>query len=410
MKSSPPRPPAGSSGRREPWAQLKYYTFQPAIFPRLLGAVSPEARAGDLVSVYDKAGNLFGAGLFNPEAKIPLRVVCHATEPVDESYFDLAIRRAVALRRELAALDAGTDAYRLINSDGDGLSGLIVDRFGPVLVVEVASFGMLQRLPSWFNLLHELAGTRHHQVRVDPEIARFEGISSEMVDRIEAGPDGAPPQRIKVREHGTIFEVDLEAGHKTGFFCDQRDNRQRLARLLRPEARLLDLCCYSGGFAVVARATGHAGEVCGVDLDEAAIEMAKRNANLNRQRIRWVHADAFAYARQMQQNGETWDAVVLDPPKFVLTREAAGAAEGRRKYEDLNQLAITLVKPGGLFVTCSCSGLVALDKFESFVIKAAHRAGRRLQFFEVTGAGVDHPVYSNCLESRYLKVLWSRVV
>jgi len=409
MKSSSQRPAGGTKGRREPWAQLKYYTFQPAIFPRLLGAVSRGARPGDLVSVYDKIGDLFGAGLFNPEAKIPLRVVCHSTEPVDEGYFETAIRRAVGLRREVAALDADTDAYRLINSDGDGLSGLIIDRFGPVLVIEVASLGLLQRLPSWLKLLHELAETRHHQIRVDSEIARFEGISSRMVSDIEEAPGGPPPRRIKIREHGALFEVDLEEGHKTGFFCDQRDNRRRLAVLLTPDARLLDLCCYSGGFAVAAQTAGHTGEVCGVDLDEVAIEMAKRNANLNRQRVRWVHADAFAYARQMQQNGETWDAVVLDPPKFVLTREAAGAAEGRRKYEDLNQLSITLVKPGGLFVTCSCSGLVSLERFESFVIKAAHRAGRRLQFFEVTGAGVDHPVYSNCLESRYLKVLWSRV-
>ncbi|HTX66400.1 MAG TPA: class I SAM-dependent rRNA methyltransferase, partial [Opitutaceae bacterium] len=126
--------------------------------------------------------------------------------------------------------------------------------------------------------------------------------------------------------------------------------------------------------------------------------------------VRWVHADAFAYARQMQQNGERWDAVVLDPPKFVLTREAAGGAEGLRKYEDLNQLAISLVKDGGLFVTCSCSGLVSLETFEERVIKGAHRLNRRLQIFDRTGAGPDHPVYSNCPESRYLKVLWARVV
>jgi len=140
------------------------------------------------------------------------------------------------------------------------------------------------------------------------------------------------------------------------------------------------------------------------------IEVARRNGHLNRARIRWVHADAFAYARQMQTNGESWDAVMLDPPKFVLTREPAGAAEGRRKYEDLNQLAISLVKPGGLLVTCSCSGLVSLEQFEGHVIRAAHRLGRRLQFFAATGPGADHPVFSNCLESRYLKVLWARVV
>jgi 23S rRNA (cytosine1962-C5)-methyltransferase len=155
---------------------------------------------------------------------------------------------------------------------------------------------------------------------------------------------------------------------------------------------------------------GAAADVTAVDLDEVALAQAKRNANLNQARLRFVHADAFAYARQMQQNGERWDVVVLDPPKFIFTREDHGNWEGRQKYEDLNLLAISLVKEGGIFVTGSCSGLLSLEHFEEHVIKAAHRLGRRLQFFDRTGPGPDHPVYSNCLESRYLKVLWSRVI
>jgi 23S rRNA (cytosine1962-C5)-methyltransferase len=406
-ESAPPPDPATW---REPWVQLKFFTFQPQIFPRMLGRVSRGARPGDLVSVYDKAGKLCGAGLYNPDVKIPVRVVCHAAEPLDESYFDTALQRAVALRRTTLALDGVTDAYRLINSDGDGLSGLTIDRYGPILVVEVFSYGIVRRLPQWLPRLHELAGTAHHLVRVDPELARLERIAPAMLAQIPAGPGGPPPRRVKIREHGVTFEIDLEEGHKTGFFCDQRENRARFARLLDPGARVLDLCCYSGGFAVSAAVGGRAAEVTAVDLDEAAIEMAKRNANLNRARLRFVHADAFAYARQMQTNGERWDAVLLDPPKFVLTREPAGAAEGHRKYEDLNQLAISLVKPGGLFVTCSCSGLVSFEDFEGHAIKAAHRLARRLQFFDSTGAGADHPYYSNCLESRYLKVLWARVI
>jgi len=153
-----------------------------------------------------------------------------------------------------------------------------------------------------------------------------------------------------------------------------------------------------------------------VDLDEDVITQGRRNANLNQispNKLKWVHADAFAYARQMQKNGEQWDAVVLDPPKFVLSRDFDnddGPLAGRRRYEDINQLALSLVKPGGLFVTCSCSGLVGVDQFEEYVIKAAHRLHRRLQFFDRTGPGADHPVYSNCLESQYLKVIWARVV
>lgn len=397
--------PVDPAARPRPWAQLKYVTFQPQIFPRLLGAVSPDARPGDLVHVFDKMGCPAGIGLFNPRAKIPLRVVAHGNRPADEGYFEDAIRRAVALRRETLKLDATTDAYRLINSDGDGLSGLIVDRYADVLLCEVTSLGMAQRLPRWLPLLRELAGTRFARVQVDHDLGSLEGIKPSTFNETNQGA----PRTVKMREHGLRYEVDFSEGHKTGFFCDQRDNRRRLAQFTAG-ARVLDLCCYTAGFSLNAKVAGGAEEVTAVDLDEAAIAMAKRNVNLNQARVKFVHADAFAYARQMQQNGESWDVVVLDPPKLVMTRDPAGAAEGRRKYEDLNQLAVSLVKPGGLFVTCSCSGLVSLENFEQLVVRAAHRQQRRLQFLDVTGAGPDHPVYSNSLDGRYLKVLWARVV
>ena len=398
-------PPPAEAERARPWAQLKYFTFQPAIFPRLLGEVSPDARPGDLVNVYDKAGYRLGAGLYNPRAKIPLRVVAHANQPATEEYFLEALRRAVALRRQIFRLDEFTDAYRLINSDGDGLSGLTIDRYGDTLLCEVYSLGIAQRVPHWLSLLHELAGTQFARVQVDHDLGSLEGIKPSTFKETNA----AAPTLVKIREHGVRYEVDFAEGHKTGFFCDQRENRKGLARFTQG-ARVLDLCCYTGGFSLCAKVLGGAAEVTSVDLDEAAIAQAKRNANLNQARLKFVHADAFAYARQMQTNGESWDVVILDPPKFIFTRDEAGNWEGRQKYEDLNQLAISLVKPGGIFVTCSCSGLLRLEDFEQHVIKAAHRRQRRLQFFDRTGPGADHPVYSNCLESRYLKVLWSRVV
>ncbi len=396
------------SGWSRPWVQLKFVTFQPHIFPRMLGRTSPDAKAGDLVAVYDKLGQRAGAGLYNPRAKIPLRVVCHSAEPVGEEYFAEAIRRAVALRRDWLRLDAAGDAYRVVNSDGDGLSGLTIDRYGDVLSCDVTSLGIFQRLPAWLPLLHELCGTRHTQVQVDHDLGSLEGIKPSLMKSVTAT---APPA-VKIREHGVRYEVDFAEGHKTGFFCDQRENRRRLAGLVRG-ARLLDLCCYTGGFSLAATVLGEAAESTGVDLDEAAVAQARRNQNLNQvppARLRWVHADAFAYARQMQQNGERWDAVVLDPPKFVLTRDGPGHYEGRRKYEDLNQLAISLVKPGGLLVTCSCSGLLGSEEFEGHVVRAAHRLNRRLQFFDRTGAGPDHPVLSNSLDGRYLKVLWARAL
>jgi 23S rRNA (cytosine1962-C5)-methyltransferase len=214
------------------------------------------------------------------------------------------------------------------------------------------------------------------------------------------------PQRVRVRENGLRFEIAFESGHKTGFFCDQRDNRLRLGRMA--QGRMLDLCTYSGGFALAAKLKGNCDEVTGVDLDEKAIDQARINANLNETRIQWIHADAFGWARQMQRNGQQWDTLVLDPPKLIHHRDRM--EEGIFKYRDLNALALSLVRKGGLFLTCSCSGLLGRGEFEELVIGTAHRHGHRLQILDHSGAGMDHPVMSNCPESRYLKLLWARVL
>lgn len=393
---------------QRPWVQLKFFTFQPQIYPKMIREASPDAQAGDWVNIYDKLGRRLGAGFWNRKANVPLRVLKFSSEPVEESYLEEAVRRAVQLRRDLFRLGEVTEAYRVLNSDGDGLSGLTIDRYGDVLFVDVYSLGMFLRLPRLLEVLHAELGTKRHRVRVDEDVAQWEGIKRSMLLPYEAKD---APRKIKIREHGVTFEVDFAEGHKTGFFCDQRENRKLLTRFTQG-ARVLDLCSYTGGFSIYAKTLGGAEDVTAVDLDEKAIEQGKRNANLNQARIKWVHADAFAYARQMQKNGEQWDVVVLDPPKFVLSRELEhddGPLAGRRRYEDINHLALSLVKPGGVFVTCSCSGLVSLEYFEEYVTKAAHRQNRRLQFFERTGPGADHPVFSNCPESRYLKLLWARV-
>jgi 23S rRNA (cytosine1962-C5)-methyltransferase len=401
-----PPPPPGSEKWPAPWAQIKSFRFNPAIFKSMLGPVSPDARAGDFVTVIDPEGNPFGEGLLNnlPSARISLRVLRHGPAQVGEAaYFDEAIERALELRGQWLGLGqdlARTNTYRVIHSDGDSLSGWVVDRFGDSLLVQVNSLGIWQRLGDFLPRLHAALGTRRHRVQIDPEIARMEGIRG-------AAPGEDPALRSeRVVENGVRYEVNFETGHKTGFFCDQRENRRRLAQWTQGK-RVLDLCCYTGGFSLAAMVRGGADSVTGVDLDEKAIAQAKRNANLNQARIKWVHADAFAYARQMQTNGEQFDVVVLDPPKLILSREER--RQGERKYEDLNELAASLVVPGGLFVTCSCSGLLSLSDFERVVTRGVHRAQRRLQYLDLTGAGGDHPILSNCPESQYLKVYWGRV-
>lgn len=395
-----PEAPAGSQEWATPWAQLKYWSFHPSIFKNMVGAVSAGAKAGDRVAVYDKEGQPFGTAFYHPKAPIGLRVFHHGAPAVDEAWLDKALLDAIELRVGILQLDAVSEAYRVVHSDADRLSGLMVDRYGEALSIEVSSLAAWQRLPRWIPLLHERLGTRRALVQADPMAGKMEGFRP-----VAPAPGELAP--VKIREHGVRFEVDFSAGHKTGFFCDQRDNRRKLAGWMRG-GDLLDLCCYSGGFAITAKMLGKADEVTAVDLDENAIAQAKRNANLNQVRIKWVHADAFPYARQMQANGARWPTVVLDPPKFILHRDEF--AEGRRKYEDLNQLAISLVQPGGLFVTCSCSGLLKAEDFEETVIRAAHRGKRRLQILDRTGAGPDHPTLSNCPETRYLKVLWTRVI
>jgi len=364
----------------------------------MIREASADARPGSLVTVFDREGNRFGAGLYHPKARVPLRMFYHGEETVGEPLFGQLLRRAVDWRLETLDLPSQTDAFRVVNSDGDGLSGLVVDKFADVLSVEVHSLGIYQRLPDWLKELQSRLGARRTFLEVDERAARFEGIRHR--------PDPEPPKTVRIREHGARYEVDFARGHKTGFFCDQRDNRRRLAGLVGGR-RVLDLCCYTGGFALSALVNGGAAEATGVDLDEAAIAQARRNANLNQVRANWIHCDAFAYARQMQVNRQRWDAVVLDPPKLVESRDEA--YQGRRKYEDLNSLAISLVEPGGLLVTCSCSGLLTAEDFEQLVTRAAHRQDRRLQFFDRTGAAPDHPVMSNAPEGRYLKVLWARV-
>ncbi len=395
-----PHLPVPLDQRRTPWVELKTFTFHPTIYRTMIGKTSRDAKAGDIVTVYDRKGLAFGSGLFNPPARVPLRMYRHGPAEFGEQDFLALIDRAIGLRRQTLGLDKVAQAYRVIHSDGDNLSGLIADKYGEALSVQVHSLGIYQRLKTWLPYLKEKLGASHAVVEVDERIADLETI------RVD--PSLSDDVRFaKFEEHGIRYEVDFREGHKTGFFCDQRDNRLRFARLAEGKD-VLDVCCYTGGFALNAAVNGGAKDVTAVDLDEKAIAQGKRNANLNGQaRVNWTHCDAFSFMRQMQRNGKQWDLVNLDPPKLIFSKEAE--AEGMKKYEDLNQLAASLVRPGGMLASYSCSGQLLAEDFERMAIRAAHRAGRRLQILDRTGPGLDHPVMSNCPESRYLKALWSVV-
>lgn len=359
------------------------------------GSLRP--RDGDLVRVIDRDGLPVGFGLINGRSQIALRLLSHGPSPPGLDFWTDRLDRAVALRRGVLRLDEVATAYRVVHAEADGLSGLIVDRYEDVLSAEIFSLGMYQRIGPILDLLARRLETQHVRVHVDERIALAEDFPGLPV----ASPQ--LPPRVTIREHGVRSRVQFQGGHKTGFFCDQRDNRRDLARFCADRS-VLDVCCYTGGFGLHALVRGGARDVTGVDLDEKAIALARENANLNQVRPTFVHADAFGYMRQMAVNGRAFGVVVLDPPKLIPGRLDISA--GKRKYFDLNVLAMGLVEPGGLLLTCSCSGLLSAEEFLILLRAAARKAGRSSQVLAVSGAAPDHPVGLEALEGAYLKAVW----
>jgi 23S rRNA (cytosine1962-C5)-methyltransferase len=384
-----------------PWVALRSASYHPFIYQRMVSEASPDAKPGDCVAVYDRRDQLFGWGLYNPRSQIAVRMIRFGDEPVSDVFWRGLIETAAALRRGVLRLDDRTNAYRLLHAEGDDLTGLVVDRFADVLSIEVFSLGIWRLLPQLLPFLHAAAGTSHHRAHMDDRTMKQEACQVEPLESHRL------PTTVTITEHGVRFRVEFASGHKTGFFCDQRENRRRLADMVA-DADVLDLCAYTGGFGLYAKVVGGARTVTCVDLDEHAVQLARRNANLNQARVDTVQADAFTYMRQMHANQRRYQTVILDPPKLVFGRN--DATEGRRKYADLNRLAVGLVAPGGLFLTCSCSGALPREEFQKVVLGAVRQAGRECQILDTSGAGPDHPVSARCPETAYLKALWLRVL
>lgn len=379
----------------------------PLIYAKRVVSAGRSIEPGETVAVRHRAGNHLGFGIYNPKSEIRVRMICvepreGSTLPdrpptlPDRAHWESLMDRAVRLRVGTLRLDDRTDAYRVVHAESDGFSGLVVDRFGPVLSAEAFSFGMLQRIAPILEGFAGRLGTSHWHVRCGPSTLSHEGFA---IDPF-ASPDC--PRSVVIQENGCRFRVRFEGGHKTGFFCDQRENRERFAELAAGKT-VLDVCCYTGGFAVHA-ARNRAIHVTAVDVDQAPLEQAKENANLNQTRVEFVLADAFSYMRDIGRGGRTFQAVALDPPKLIRSR--AELEEGSVRHLDLNRLAFCLVAPGGLLLTCSCAGLLGEEEFLKLVHRAARQAGRTFRVLATTGAAADHPVHPACRETRYLKALW----
>jgi 23S rRNA (cytosine1962-C5)-methyltransferase len=356
---------------------------------------------GSLVEVLDASGRFLGHALYNGRSDVRLRFLARERKHTlarPAEFLHTRLRAADLLRRRTLALESVTDAYRVAHAEGDDLPGLIVDRLGSVLVCEHHALGFWKLRQAVEEALAQLYPGLSVLHRVPKSARRAEGFEPEPA----AAPAGAVElDPIEIHEHGLGFLVRPGRGHKTGWFCDQRDNRLRVAELARGRD-VLDLCTNAGGFALQAARHG-ARRVRAVDLDEEVLSLARASAERNGLAVEFLHDDAFDFLRAELAAGAKIrpEVVVLDPHKLIASR--LNMEEGKRKYADLNTLALQVLRPGGLLATFSCSGALDLASFLGIVFGAARRAERGIRLLEVLGEAPDHPQRPDWPRSRYLK-------
>ena len=349
--------------------------------------------AGTLVTVIDAGGEALGVATFNPHSLIALRLLTRdATATIDSAFLADRLRRAVDLRQMLV----GTPYYRLIHSEADGLPGLVADRYGDVVALQINSAGMEALLPALLDAFDQVLAPTAVVLRNDSPVRTLEGL--ELYHRVERGAlDGA----VEIVENGARFLADLSEGQKTGWFYDQRDNRAFMAKLAGGR-RCLDVYTYAGGFAVQMALAG-ATDVTAVDRSEASLALAERSAALNGVPLHLLKGEAFGELERLGRAGERFGVVVADPPAFVKSKK--DLASGAKGYRKMARHAATLVEPGGFLFCASCSHHMEVEAFAEEIrhgIAQAHRTGRILR---AAGAAPDHPIHPALPESAYLKAL-----
>lgn len=381
--------------RRHPW-----------IFSGAVARVEGTPQPGETVRVLDAAGKPLALAAWSPQSQIRARVWTFDTDTqVDAAFFEARLAAALALRAGLPA-SRHSNALRLVHGESDGLPGLVVDRYADVVVAQFLSAGAERWRDTLLERIAAQTGCESLYERSDAEVRSLEGLTPrsgwvQRPDGVQAVPGAG---RCAIVENGLDFRVDVEAGQKTGFFLDQRDNRQRVRELASGRA-VLDAFCYTGGFAVAALAGG-ANRVLALDSSAPALKVARENAHANGfedTRAVFEQADVFKRLRLMRDAGEQFGLIVLDPPKFAPT--AAQAQNAARAYKDINLLAFKLLAPGGLLATFSCSGGVSAALFQSIVAGAALDAGAEAKILERFSAAPDHPVALPFPEGDYLKGL-----
>ena len=383
------------------------------------GAVSTAANAvdGRLVTIVDHKDRFLARGYWNSKSQIQVRILTWEDEVIDDAWWRRMLSRAWQSRAQYHA-DAGlpdNHACRVVNAENDYMPGLVLDRYGDCFVLQAQTLFIDRHKEKFANILHSQFDAEYVFERSDIDLRRQEGLN-QTVGSLVGGP---PPDSLVLNE-GALYHVDIVRGHKTGFYLDQRCNRQKLHDLVQSRAKsssnppsLLNLFSYSGGFAIAAQRDSDLRAV-NVDSSRAALELAEKNFALNEYDKRssgisaeHIQADSFDYLRYCVNEGAQFDYVVLDPPKFAgHKRQVARAARG---YKDLNLNAFRLVKEGGYMMTFSCSGAISRELFQKIVFAALVDSGRQAQIVEQLSAAPDHPVALTFPEGEYLKGLLLRV-
>ena len=380
----------------KPGRERSLLNGHPWIFSGAVEGVEGTPEQGDLVCACDSGFTPLALGFFNDASDIPFRVLTwDTTTVVDEAFWKGRLQGADHLRRQV--IPPETTAYRLVNAEGDGLPGLVVDRYGDGLVVSIGTAGMDRFRDRWLEALADVCRPAWIYERSEGPARRWEGLE----DRTGPVLGPAPPPSIPILEHGLRFHADVISGQKTGFFLDQRDNRLLVGTLCR-NARVLNCFSYTGGFSVYA-ARGGAAQVVSVEASAAANEAAATHLTLNGfspEAHPVVRSDVFQYLRRTE---ELYDVIILDPPAFAKTmRDVKGACRG---YKDIHLQAMRRLRPDGLLVSFSCSNPVDVDLFEKIVLGAARDLGRPVRLLKQLGPGPDHPTGLAHREGRYLKGL-----
>lgn len=390
--------------RAQPFFGRHPWVFAGAV-DRIVGMKSEDVPPGTIVKLINSEGRFIAWGLFNPNSRIIARLYSwNIDQPLNTEFWRVTIRQAVESRRILFDLQSPNTGCRLVFSEADGLSGLTVDFYGGYLLVQFTSLALFVHREAILTALQNELQPKGLWLRTEKGMREAEGL--DVVDGLLSGED--PPRPLFVEEHGVMYGVDVQQGQKTGCYLDQRDNRLAASRYLKG-GRVLDAFCFSGGFGITAIKQGGAASVLGIDSSESALVMAAANAELNgvADRCQWQRDDVRPALEAMAQQGVLFDAVILDPPRMARTR--GGLDRAINGYVRLNQLGLQVLKPGGILITCSCSGLVSRDEFQEMLAEVARQTGRDIQVLENRGQPADHPVRVTCAETEYLKVLICRV-